>query len=352
MSAVTLSYPLRSEALSELDEAHIRDLVRDLHRVQARRYWFDLSITVIVGWGAFAWAAAMPLFSARMFVGGAIAVLALYRALCFLHELSHQSRRTLPGLETVWNCIVGYALLMPSFMYVGVHPNHHKLSTYGTAEDPEYLPFARSRRMTIFFALESFFIPAFLVARFLILTPAGLVWKRGQELLAIYASSLTMHTRYRREAPPALIGKIRRHSAAILCLWAAAIGAAAIGLLPWRIFIVWLLVCSFICFLNTTRTLGAHSYESSGAPLDRMGQLLDSIDTPGGFWTELWAPVGLRYHALHHYFPGIPYHNLAAAYRRITACVQVSAGYSQVTSPSLQRSLRVLYEKGARGGRV
>ncbi|MGH9622294.1 MAG: hypothetical protein ACRD45_21630, partial [Bryobacteraceae bacterium] len=102
MSAVTLSYPLRSEALSELDEAHIRDLELDLNRVQARRYWFDLSITVIVGWGAFAWAAAMPLFSARMFVGGAIAVLALYRALCFLHELSHQSRRTLPGLETVW----------------------------------------------------------------------------------------------------------------------------------------------------------------------------------------------------------------------------------------------------------
>jgi len=30
-----------------------------------------------------------------------------------------------------------------------------------------------------------------------------------------------------------------------------------------------------------------------------------------------WAPVGLRYHALHHYFPGIPYHNLGFAYQRL-----------------------------------
>ncbi|HEX7358893.1 MAG TPA: fatty acid desaturase [Bryobacteraceae bacterium] len=348
MSAVTLDYPLRSEALSELDEAQIRDLVRDLHCVEARRYWFDFPITAIVGWSAFAWAAAAPLFSARMFVGGAIAMFALYRALCFMHELSHQGPRALPGFENVWNLIAGFPLLIPSFMYVGVHPNHHKLSTYGTAEDPEYLPFARSRRLTVVFALESFLIPAFLAARFLILAPAGLVWKRGQELLAIYASSLTMNPRYRREAPSALIAKIRRHSAAVLCMWAAAIGAAALGLLPWRIFVVWLLICSFISFINTVRTLGAHAYESSGAPLDRMGQLLDSIDTPGRFWTELWAPVGLRYHALHHYFPGIPYHNLPAAYRKIAACVQVSAGYHQVTSPSLQHSLRVLYEKGAR----
>lgn len=348
MSAATLRSPLRAEPLSEIDEAHIRDLVRDLHQVHAGRYWLDLPITAIVGWSAFAWAAAAPLFSARMFVGGAIAVFALYRALCFMHELSHQSRRTLPGFETVWNLIVGFPLLIPSFMYVGVHPNHHKLSTYGTAEDPEYLPFACSRRLTIVFALESFLIPLFLALRFLILAPAGLVWKRGQEGLAIYASSLTMNPRYRREATPALIAKIRRHSVGMLCIWAAAVAAVTLGGLPWRIFVVWLLVCSFISFINTLRTLGAHAYESSGAPLDRMGQLLDSIDTPGRFWTELWAPVGLRYHALHHYFPGLPYHSLPAAYRRIAACVEVSAGYCTVTSPSLQHSLRVLYDKGAR----
>ena len=69
----------------------------------------------------------------------------------------------------------------------------------------------------------------------------------------------------------------------------------------------------FVSFFNTLRVLGAHEYESDGQPRDRFEQLQDSIDTPGGPWTELWAPVGLRYHALHHYFPGIPYHNLGKA---------------------------------------
>ena len=92
---------------------------------------------------------------------------------------------------------------------------------------------------------------------------------------------------------------------------------AAFRILPWRFFAIWYLVSAVASFINTVRTLGAHRYASDGTPLDRDGQLGDSIDTPGAFWTELWAPVGLRYHALHHYFPGIPYHNLNNAYRRL-----------------------------------
>jgi len=82
-------------------------------------------------------------------------------------------------------------------------------------------------------------------------------------------------------------------------------------------------------------------------------QLEDSIDTPGAFWTELWAPVGLRYHALHHFFPGIPYHNLGIAYRRIVAAVPQDSLFLQSTSPSLGRSLSELLRKArAAGGRM
>ena len=94
--------------------------------------------------------------------------------------------------------------------------------------------------------------------------------------------------------------------------------------------------------------LGAHEYETDGNARTRQGQLIDSIDTPGGPWTEAWAPVGLRYHALHHYFPGIPYHNLGVAYRRLIGSLPDDSLYRKSTSPSLQRSLQTLYLKAKR----
>ena len=334
---------------SPLDELQVKNLVRDLHRASQRVFWTDLLVTCAVGWSCFAAAVVLKPFSAGMIAAIVVAVFTLYRALCFMHEISHQSARSLPYFGWAWNCLVGFPLLMPSFVYVGVHQSHHRISTYGTEQDPEYLPFAQSSRMTMVFALESFVIPLVLVIRFLLLTPLGLVFPRFGRWLIVYASSLTMNPKYRREVTPELTSIVRRDSAVCLALWAGLITLAATGFLPWRVFAVWLAVDSLISFINTLRTLGAHAYESDGTPLDREGQLLDSIDTPGAFWTELWAPVGLRYHALHHYFPGIPYHNLATAYRRIINHIQLATSYRHMSSPSLQHSLRELYRKGSMG---
>ena len=326
----------------------MRALVRDLHRARPGIFWTDLLATSLIGWGAFTGAAMLRPFSPAMALCVVVAALALYRSLCFLHEITHQNQRTLPGFETAWNLLAGYPLLMPSFVYVGVHQGHHKLSTYGTSQDPEYLPFAQNSRMTAVFALEAFFIPAALLIRLLLLTPIGFLWPRFERWLIVCLSSLTMNVRYRREATAELTGKVRRHSAAVFLAWAALVGLAADGRLPWRIFAIWFVVTGLASFVNTLRTLGAHAYESVGEPLDRMGQLIDSIDTPGAGWTELWAPVGLRYHALHHYFPGIPYHNLPEAYRRLTSALPVGAHYRRMSSPSLPHSLRTLYQKGLR----
>jgi fatty acid desaturase len=339
---------LREDASFQVDDARMRELVRDLQRPKRIVFWMDLSATSLAGWTAFAFAVLLRPLSPAMLACTVAAALALYRALCFLHEISHQNHRTLPGFETAWNLLAGYPLLMPSFVYVGVHQSHHKLSTYGTSQDPEYLPFAHNSRMTAVFALEGFFIPAILLARFLLLTPIGFLSPRFERWLVVHLSSLTMNVQYRRDATPELVRKVRLHSAAIFAVWASLAGLSAYGILPWRFFAVWFVVTGLASFVNTIRTLGAHAYESSGEPLDRVGQLIDSIDTPGALWTELWAPVGLRYHALHHYFPGIPYHNLAEAYRRLISTLAVGKNYGRMSSPSLQHSLRTLYKKGLR----
>jgi fatty acid desaturase len=73
--------------------------------------------------------------------------------------------------------------------------------------------------------------------------------------------------------------------------------------------------------------LAAHRFASDGRPRDHLGQFADSIDTPAGWWAALWAPLGMRYHALHHLFPTLPFHNLRPAYRRLVASLPVESFY-------------------------
>jgi fatty acid desaturase len=333
-------------------EAVSHALVADLHAPRPWIFWTDLVSSAALGWTAFALAVLAPPFSTAMWMSSLLAAFALYRGVCFTHELAHLRRRTLPGFETAWNILFGVPLLLPSFTYLGVHQSHHSLSSYGTKEDPEYLPFASSRRLMILFAIQStVLMPIAIFVRFLLLAPIGLAWPSLHRWLEVHASSFAMNPEYRRVVGAEMAAKMRRWEIATLAFWAAAFAVAYVGALPLRTFGVWLGILTTISLLNTLRVLGAHEYDSEGAILSRQGQLNDSIDTPGGPWTELWAPVGLRYHALHHYFPGIPYHNLGAAYRRIVASLPRNATYLESTSPSLRQSLVILYNKAMRAAR-
>jgi len=319
-------------------------LVKDLHQPQPAIFWTDLPLTAAAGWICFGAAVLTPPTTWGFALALTGASLLLYRALCFIHELSHIRRSALPGFETAWNLLVGVPLLMPSIVYVGVHQDHHGLSSYGTDQDPEYLPFARSRLAVVAFLLQSLLIPAFLLLRFLILPWVGFVSSAFQRWLVRHASSLSMNVKYERKVNDAILSRFYRWQIVILAFWGAAAYLAASYSVGWRVLIVWYVATALASFVNTVRTLGAHGYETSGEPRTRIEQLADSIDTPGGPWTELWAPVGLRYHALHHYFPGIPYHNLGQAYRRLTG---ERPPYRVVSSRSIAASLRRLLRLGA-----
>jgi hypothetical protein len=164
-----------------------RDLVRDLHDPKPVIFWADFAATAVVGWSAF-WGA-VALDSYLSICALLVMSLAMYRGLCFIHELTHIRPKALRGFETAWNLVFGIPLLLPSFVYVGVHQDHHKLSTYGTSQDPEYMPFAKSDLMMIFFAAHSVLIPLFLLLRFVLLAPAGLLVPPLHRWLRVHASS-------------------------------------------------------------------------------------------------------------------------------------------------------------------
>jgi fatty acid desaturase len=165
------------------EDLESRALLRDLHTHRPEIYWADLLISAGIGWSSFGVAAFVfsPL-SAGQLLFALTAVFALYRTLSFIHEISHFRRGMMPGFETAWNLLAGYPLLMPSFVYTGVHQSHHNPASYGTIRDPEYLPFASSRPMTVLFAVESFLVPAALMLRFLVAAPIGFLTPRLQRL--------------------------------------------------------------------------------------------------------------------------------------------------------------------------
>ena len=68
---------------------------------------------------------------------------------------------------------------------------------------------------------------------------------------------------------------------------------------------------------------------------------------PPGLLAELWAPVGLRYHALHHLLPSLPYHSLPEAHRRLAAQLGSGSTYANF-GPAIRLPL---FEGGRLRGR-
>ena len=154
------------------DMAMIRaasELTRDLVNPNARIYWVDFLGSAFIGYAGVAAAILAP-STAWMLAAALIAVVALYRAGSFIHELTHIRKNALPGFRLVWNLLVGIPLLIPSFLYEGIHSLHHNRTKYGTVEDPEYLPLALMKP----WSLPVFLISAILLPLALLCTGASL----------------------------------------------------------------------------------------------------------------------------------------------------------------------------------
>lgn len=81
-------------------------------------------------------------------------------------------------------------------------------------------------------------------------------------------------------------------------------------------------------------------------------QIADSINFAGRSpLTALLFPVGLRYHALHHWFPALPYHSLGRAHRRLMAQLPADSPYRLTVRRSFLEAVGNLW-RGARTAAV
>jgi fatty acid desaturase len=305
------------------------NLTRDLNQPNPAIYWSDMLGSAVLGYGALAATIMAPstLFGV---LSAIVAILALYRAGSFIHELTHLKPNAVPGFRLVWNMIIGVPLLAPSFMYEGVHNQHHAKPYYGTANDPEYLPLALMHPWTIpVFLIAAALAPIAMIIRFGLLAPLSLLFPKLRATVVAKYSGLQINPLFRRPKPEGKFARDWALQEAGASIWAIAlIAMAAIGVIPLREFAIILVILSGVMFLNQVRTLVAHLWENDGEPMTVTEQYLDSVNCPPpAVMPALWAPVGLRYHALHHLLPGVPYHNLGEAHRRISAALGGDSPY-------------------------
>ncbi|PEQ14514.1 fatty acid desaturase [Novosphingobium sp. PC22D] len=311
------------------------ELTRDIAQARPGYYWPDMLVSALVGYAGLAGAILLA-SPALAVLCAVISVLALYRALLFIHELTHIHRDALPGFRFAWNLLVGIPLLTPSFMYENVHTLHHARTRYGTIEDPEYLPLALMKPWSLpVFLLTAILLPPALLLRSAVLVPLGAVVPPVRKIVWERVSALSINPAFRRRPPEGEFRKMVFWQELGASLWAFAL-VASVFAFGWRPLLIALGVVAVVAVLNQIRTLVAHLWENEGEQMTVTAQYLDSVNVPPpGFVAELWAPVGLRYHALHHLLPSMPYHSLPECHRRISAQLGADCTYSRASYPGL-----------------
>jgi len=305
-----------------------RELVSDLYERSPLIYWTDFLLSIGGAWGlAVVYYLARP-WSLVQIAAFLLSAVLFLRAGTFMHELVHLPRRQIAWFGCAWNLLQGIPLLMPWILYRN-HADHHSARHFGTPADAEYLPLASSPpRETIKYLAQIPVMPLFMLVRFGILAPLSAFHLGLREWVLTAASAAVVNPYYRKRFPR----QDERHLMIVealcfgfLCMIAALVIAGTItGMHLLKAY----LLLAFALALNWVRTLAAHGFGNRGDRMTYVEQMSDSINITGQTWLTMFLfPVGLRYHALHHLFPALPYHNLGTAHRRLTEQLPPDAPY-------------------------
>ena len=345
----------------EFSLAEARRIVGDFFRPNPWIYWTDF----LVSWSAAMLAFALVQHPGRITANTAwhwpltvllfvVSSLLMYRCSLFIHELVHIRADEFTAFRFVWNLLCGIPFLIPSFVYY-THIDHHRRKHYGTHEDGEYIPLSNLPRWQIWFYLsQCLVIPIVAIFRWGVLTPLTWLSPQLRDWVHQHASSMIMDPKYIRPLPTLKVRQMMRlqEVGCFLVIWfLVARMFLHTGLIFDRplspMFLVQAYLTGvFIVTINALRTLGAHRWTSPGGEMNFVEQMLDSVNYPyNPILSGLWAPVGLRFHALHHIFPTMPYHALAEAHRRLMRELPADSPYRLTEARSLTESLTSLWRR-------
>ncbi len=314
----------------------VREAPVNYFAVSPWRYWTDFLVSLTIAYTSATIYLVSPLGSWAQLIAFPLAVFWLYRLGSLIHEVCHLGHHEMRVFKVVWNLLVGVMTLMPSPFFTRHHRDHHSTRMYGTPEDPEYVANvleAGSWKSSLIYTLMVMAFPIAVFLRFLLvpftyLTPAIRKWTLE------HGSAFTLNTRYTRRVTP-----FDRKVITALewpCFLRAAFipGAVLAGLAPpERIPLLYLLALSTVV-LNQLRQLADHHFEGDGSPATVESHILDSCNYTGSdVLTWLFFPFSIRYHALHHLFPSMPYHNLKPAHEYLARTLPADSPYLGLDEP-------------------
>ncbi|CAN5423135.1 fatty acid desaturase [soil metagenome] len=312
-------------------------------------YWTDFVLSTAGAWLLAFVYFTQPAWSALQIVAFIFSGVLFYRSGTFIHEIVHMPSRQMVWFKRAWNLFLGVPFLMPWILYRN-HVEHHNPRNFGTPDDGEYLPLASAPvGETIKYLVQAPMLPLFMVIRFGVLTPASWLSPRLREWVLTRGTAAVSNPHYSKRFPKRDENHLKIVEA--MCfVYLAGIGVAIWeGVFSWHFATMAYLLLAYTLALNWVRNLAAHRYANPGTQMTFEGQFADSINITGQTWlTVFMFPVGLRFHALHHLFPALPYHNLGKAHRRLMQRLPADTPYREANRDSFFAAVGELWTAARR----
>jgi fatty acid desaturase len=324
-----------SEWVSDARRA-IRQAQTDYFAVKPWRYWVDFLVSLVLAYTSATVYLVSPMGSWPQLAAFPIAVFWLYRLGSLIHEVCHLGHHEMQVFKVTWNLLVGAVTLTPSPFFTRHHRDHHSAKMYGTPEDPEYVANvleAGNWKSAVLYAVHILVFPIMVFLRFLCV-PLTFLSPGLRQLTLERASSLTLNPRYRRRVTSFDQKVITMME--IPCFIRAAMIPTFILVgvnPPSRILLLYVLALTTVV-LNQMRQLADHHFTGDGEIASWESHILDSCNFTG--WdplTWLFFPFSIRYHALHHLFPSMPYHNLKPAHDHLVQTLPKDSPYLSLDQP-------------------